>query len=609
MRALTIAVLFVFSVFGAQLLRLQGLDASAVAAEALASRTQSVSVPALRGRVLSADGVVLASSRERVTVVADPTAVCTYGTTKPSCAGIEPAERAAAVEAVVDRLGPVIGMSPTELRPKLSAPGRYSVLSRAVSPLTWRRIEDLGLPGISKDARGDASTAQRVYPQGPTAASLVGYLTQDGGAPGGGVELMMNGRLAGRPGTAVNEIAADGSPIPGGRHSVAQAVDGQDVPLTINANLQWYAQNALAQKVTETQALSGTVVVMDARTGQLLTVASYPTFDPNDVGNARGPLSNLALSEVFEPGSTAKIMTIAAAMEEKHVTPSTPLVIPGRIHRYDTWFKDSHDHPTEYRTVTGALAESSNIGTVLVGETMRSRTLESYFRKFGLGATSGMGFPGESAGLLPPVRQWSGTQETTVMFGQGVSVTAVQAASVFQTIANDGVRMPPRLVRGSTDADGTFHPAAPPQGVRVVRSDVATDVSRMLEGVVTKDGTAPQARIPGYRVAGKTGTADRYVQVSTTKGGYSGKTASFIGYAPADDPRLVVAVIVQRPLKGYYGGTTAAPVFKDVMTYALQELKVPPTGADSPQLTLRLSRAEAESDPTVLRDRRSGSAG
>jgi cell division protein FtsI (penicillin-binding protein 3) len=246
---------------------------------------------------------------------------------------------------------------------------------------------------------------------------------------------------------------------------------------------------------------------------------------------------------------------------------------------------------------------------VLVGETMRSSTLESYFRKFGLGSTSGMGWPAESAGLLPPAKRWSGTQETTVMFGQGVSVTAIQAASVFQTIANDGVRVPPRLVKGTTDEDGTFTPARRPAGVRVVRDGVAADVSRMLEGVVSKDGTAPQARIPGYRVAGKTGTADRYVQVSRTQGGYSGKTASFIGYAPADDPRLVVAVIVQRPLKGYYGGSTAGPVFKDVMTYALQELKVPPTGTDTPKLTLEVPRSQAEADPTVLRDRRSGSGG
>jgi cell division protein FtsI (penicillin-binding protein 3) len=274
-------------------------------------------------------------------------------------------------------------------------------------------------------------------------------------------------------------------------------------------------------------------------------------------------------------------------------------VIPNRLPRYDANFKDSHEHPTEYRTVAGTLAESSNIGTILVSETMKSKTLESYFRKFGLGALSGAGYPGESRGILPPSKTWSGTKQATVAFGQGISVTAVQAASVFQTIANDGVRVAPRLVDSVTEADGTVTTTPKSTSRRVVSHQTASDLSRMLEGVVSPDGTAEEAQIPGYRVAGKTGTADYY---DARVGGYSGRTASFIGYAPADDPQIVVAVIIQKPTYPFFGGYVSGPVFKDVTTYALQELKIPPTGKKPTPVTLKVTPKEALADPTVLRN-------
>lgn len=595
MRGLVIGALFVLSLFSAQLLRIQGFDAANVAAEALQQRTETEAVPALRGKIVSADGVVLASSRAREVVVADPEAVCTYETRKNTC---DPALKGTALTAAAAALAPLLGQSAAEIAKKLNEPSRYVILNSRVTPLTWRKISALGIPGIYTDSREGVSVPERVYPQGPTAASLVGFLRNDG-QPVSGVEEMVNSTLSGKTGASIFERSPSGIPIPGGRHEVTKAIDGKDVTLTINSNLQWYAQNALAQKIQETQALSGTVVVQNAKTGELLAVASYPTFDPNDAGSASRDYVNKAFNDVFEPGSTAKIMTIAAALEEKKVTPSTPVVIPNRLHRYDTWFKDSHDHPTEYRTVAGTLAESSNIGTVLIGETLKPKQLETYFRAFGLGSTSGMKYPGESAGLFAPSEKWSGTQRATVMFGQGVSVTAIQAASVFQTIANGGVRIPPRLIAGTTDDSGAFVRSTQPKGERVVSPEVAREVNLMLEGVVSKEGTAPQAQIPGYRVAGKTGTADRYDQAKKM---YSGKTASFIGFAPADDPQIVVAVILQNPIKGYFGGSTAGPVFHDVMTYALQELKVPPTGTTAPKIELKLDAAPPDGTPGVIRD-------
>lgn len=594
MRSLTVATLFVLSVFGAQLVRIQGFDAHAVAEEAQLKREAAQIIPAMRGQILANDGTVLASSVVREVVVADQTAVCTYGTKKGTCA---PETSEAAVREAATKLAPLLETTVTELVPELTGTSMYRVLSKDVTPLTWNKISDLGIPGIYRDRRETRS--ERTYPQGTTAAALVGYVTADG-KPGGGVEVMEDERLQGTPGKQTFEQGRDGTIIPAAARTTTPAVDGNDVRLTINSSLQWYAQNSLAQRIKETKATSGTVVIMNAKTGDLLSVASYPTFDPDtDVGKKGAKLGNVAFADVFEPGSTSKVMTIAAALEEKTVTPSTPVVIPNRLPRFDRSFKDSHEHPTIYRTVAGTLAESSNIGTILVSETLKPKTLESYFRKFGLGSLSGTGFPGESRGLLAKSEDWSGSQRATVAFGQGVSVTAIQAASVFQTIANDGVRVAPRLVDSVTEADGTVTPMAPSTRTRVVSHQTAADVSRMLEGVVSPEGTAEEAQIPGYRIAGKTGTADFY---DATVGKYSGRTASFIGYAPADDPEIVVAVIVQKPTYPFFGGYVAGPVFKDVTTYALQELRIPPTGAKATPVTLKADPEEAQADPTLLRN-------
>ncbi|MGG5257584.1 penicillin-binding transpeptidase domain-containing protein [Phycicoccus avicenniae] len=594
MRALTVATVFVLSIFGAQLVRIQGFDASAVAAEAESDRVTAQILPAMRGQIVSADGTVLASSVVREVVVANQQAVCTFRTKKSTCA---PETSAAAVRQAAEKLSPLLGTPEDQLVTQLTGTSKYRILSKDVTPLTWNKIAKLGIPGIDRDRRETRS--ERTYPQGTTSAALVGYVTDDG-RPGGGVELMVDKQLQGTPGKLTFEQGQDGTAIPSGQSTTTPAVDGRDVHLTVNSSLQWYAQNALAQRIKETKATAGTVVIMNAKTGDLLSVASYPTFDPDtDVGKKGAQLDNKAFSDVFEPGSTAKIMTMAAALEEKTVTPSTPVVIPNRLPRYDQRFKDSHEHPTQYRTVAGTLAESSNIGTILVSETLKPATLERYFRKFGLGSKSGVGYPGESGGLLPKSSTWSGTQRATVAFGQGISVTAIQAASVFQTIANGGVRVAPRLVDSTTEADGTEKVMPASKGTRIVSEQTAADVGKMLEGVVSPDGTAEEAQIPGYRIAGKTGTAEFY---DDKVGKYRGKTASFIGYAPADDPQVVVAVIVQKPTYPFFGGYVAGPVFKDVMTYALQELKIPPTGKKAQHLTLEVDPKEALADPDVLRD-------
>ncbi len=591
-----IGSLVVLSLFAAQLVRIQGFDAQSMAANGLAQRTQTEAIPAQRGTIFDANNTVLAQSQERRTVTVDQTAVTDYEK------DVDGKTTTVGVAGAAKDLAPLLEKTSADLKPKLTGSKRYEVLAKNVSPLTWRKIDDLGIPGIYSER-----STQRTYPQATTVASLVGFVQPQDQSAGAGLELQFDDILKGKPGKATYEIAQDGSRLPNADDDVSSAEEGKDIRLTIDNDIQWYAQNALAKKVEETKALSGTVVVQRVKTGELVALASYPTFDPNDMTDDKGVYSNLAFSDVFEPGSTSKVITVAAGLEEGKIKPSTPMILPDEMQRGNHTLRDSHPHPDEYRTVAGTLAESSNTGTMLIGETMKPTTLEDYLRAFGMGSKSGSGFPGESGGLLPRAEDWNGSQRYTITYGQGISTTAVQVTNAFQAIANGGVRISPTFVKQVGDGEGGWKDAEGGKRTRAVSEGTATDVSQMLEGVVSEEGTAPQAQIKGYRVAGKTGTADRY---DPKTGGYNGKTASFIGFAPADDPELVVSVILQRPIKGYYGGEVAGPVFKDVMTHALQKEKVPPTPEDEgPKVRLELPRKPKADTPGLLSDKGASSGG
>jgi cell division protein FtsI (penicillin-binding protein 3) len=298
-------------------------------------------------------------------------------------------------------------------------------------------------------------------------------------------------------------------------------------------------------------------------------------------------MRNPSVQDVYEPGSTGKVMTMAAALEEGTVTPTTVFAVPYGLHRAGKTFHDHEKHATQQLTTTGILAVSSNTGSIKVGETLGSQKLYDYLTKFGIGSKTGSGLPGESAGILRPVKTWSGTTAPTVAFGQGYSVTAMQATSVFATIANGGVRVSPTVIAGTSDASGHFTPAGNRETVRVISQDAAAKLRTMMESVVSANGTAPSAAIPGYRVAGKTGTAQR---VDPITGKYNGYTASFIGFAPADSPRFVINVTLQRPRNGHYGGALCGPVFKKVMTFVLQSEHVAPTGTTVQPVALTQSQ-------------------
>jgi len=556
----------VLSLFAGRLVQLQGLDATTYASEAEAGRLRTAVLPAVRGTITDRNGVALATTVAAVNITADQTLVS------------DPL-----AEAQV--LAPVLGVDVATLTATLSGTKRFVYVAKTVTPELWHRIRDLnlpnttGLPGIFGEA-----TSKRIYPGGETGANIVGFVNAEGKGAGG-LEYDLDKTLAGRNGKATYEMSAGGRRIPSGVDSEHDAVPGKDVALTIDRDIQWVAQKAIAKAVKTTGSQSGTVIVMNPHTGDLLAMATAPTFDSNDPGSAPGPdRGNRALAEPYEPGSTGKVITASALLDQGLITPETHIVVPNRLCRAGKCFKDFENHGTEKLTYAGTIAKSSNIGTIKAAERMGNlKRLAPYLRKYGIGQPTGLHLPGESDGVLLPTNQWSATSGYTMAFGQGYSVNTVQMASVFATIANDGVRVAPRLIAGTTGAGGTIAATPASTSHRVVSPTTARTIRSMLEAVVEPGGTAPLAAVPGYRVGGKTGTAQRYDESCSC---YRGYTMSFIGMAPVDKPGLVVAVTLQKPRSAIGGGVNAGPVFKDVMSFALEALRIPPTGTKPGRLKL-----------------------
>lgn len=589
LRMVSLGLTLVLLVFVVRLFQVQGVDANAYAARAELNRYVSHTIAAERGGITDRRGISLATSVDAYDITADPT-LFTEKVTKVKDAP----EQAAAL------LAPIVGGDTDEIAKKLrTEKTRYVRLAARQTPQVWKQIKDLRSTlndkanaegreaGVLSGVLADPSS-KRVYPNGDLGAGILGWVNADGKG-GGGVEQQLNKELSGKNGK-IRYAQSGGRQVPTAGSTEQPAVAGSDVELTIDRDIQWAAQHAIDQQVKKSGADRGYVIVQDTRTGEVLAMANAPGFDPNDLSDASPTaLGNAALQDAYEPGSTAKVMSMAAILEENAATPLTHVTVPNRLHRGDRLFQDDIDHETWHLTLNGVLAKSSNIGTILatgeLGETQpeANRVLSSYLRKFGIGEQSGLGFPGETSGILAPPAKWSTSQQYTIPFGQGFSINAMQAASVYSTIANDGVRIEPTLVRGAKDADGRFRPAPRPKETRVVSAKTAKTVARMLESVVDdEEGTGTKARIPGYRVAGKTGTANR---VDPATGRYKGYTSSFAGFAPADKPRVTVYCAIQNATKGsYFGGQICGPIYKQVMEFALKTLQVPPTGAKSARL-------------------------
>ncbi len=557
LRVWQVGLLITLTIVAARVIDLQAVQGPTLAASGIKDRTRTVVLPATRGDITDVNGVPLATTIAARNVTVDQTMV-------KDVAGES------------QRLAEVLGGSAQAYAQRMDGTRRFVYLAKNVTPDVWAKVAELKLAGVFSEP-----TTTRIYPAGEVAANVVGHVRADGKG-GSGLEYGFDSELAGVAGSQVYQSSAKGTEIPTVAASGVDPVAGTGVRLTLDRDLQWVAQDAIAKKVAEARADSGTVVVMDPRTGQIRALATVPTFDPNRPADAAlADVRNRAVSEAFEPGSTSKIMTMAAVLEEGKATPLTQLVIPPVLKRPAKTWHDHDPHGTLKLTLNGVLAKSSNIGTIMAAEKIGGDTLYSYLKKFGIGEPTGLRFPGESDGYVPPPSKWSATSFGTIAFGQGLSVTAVQAASVFATIANDGVRVEPTLVAGFTGSDGTYQSAPQADSTRVVSVSTAQTVRQMLESVVSEDGTAPKAAIPGYRVAGKTGTANRIDDACHC---YRGYTASFIGLAPADNPTLVVAVFLQNPRNGHFGGVLAGPVFKRVMTFALEHSRTPPTGTRRPHI-------------------------
>lgn len=565
LRVAVLVVLFVMSLFAGRLVQLQGLDASALAAEALGNRLREETVPAVRGEITDVNGVVLASTVERRNVTVDQRVVGQY---EKQVAG---SVRRVGARGAAEDLAPLLGMSVDDVEERLTGDAGFAYVKKGVTPEVWRQVAELRIPGILAEHSFD-----RVYPAGNVAGNVLGFLGADG-TPLAGLEMTRDEHLRGTDGSRRYETGGGGQRIWTDEATEVDPVPGGDVRLTLDRDLQWYAQDVIAEQVEEFGAEWGSVVAIEVETGRILALAEAPSVDPNDPGSApEEDRGTRALRDVVEPGSTAKVITAAAAIEEGVVRPEDRFEVP---YRYTTengqTFRDSSPHGLQKLTFAGILGKSSNTGTVMVGEQLDRQTRYDYLTRFGMGQPTGLGFPGETKGIVHPPGSWDGRTEYAVLFGQGFSLNMLQSAQVFATIANDGVRVSPRLVEGTVDEEGEYHAEPQAETVRVVGPETAAAVRGMLEGAVAEGGTGGNAAVPGYRIAGKTGTAE----APSPDGGYSGYTSSFIGMAPADDPKIVVAVMLQRPTKAFYGGTVAAPVFSDVMAYALQHRRVPPTGA------------------------------
>jgi cell division protein FtsI (penicillin-binding protein 3) len=562
------------SVIFVRLIWLQGLDAGGYALAASDERAGQVTLHASRGSILDRNGVPLAYTADAKDVVADPSL-------------IEASNRADYARALAPMLSKPVAAVAKLLVPK-SSQDRYSLLASALSPSTAQQIDTLRINGKRLAGIYAQATLQRLYPGQTTGSNVVG-LVQSDGVGAAGIECSFDQLLKGTDGSLRYEKDSVGNVNPAGPIKRKNAIDGGNVRLTIDQDLQFTVQKYLEDSVKQSQSRGGQITILDVHTGQVLAMASTGSFNPQDPSTiSAGQSLDPNVQQVFEPGSANKIVTMSAAIEKGVITPTSTFDVPsdmdfGGVNIHDAWW-----HPVQKFTATGILAESSNVGTLMLAQKVGPQSFFDYLKKFGLGAKTGVELPGESAGLLPDISTWSGSTFANLPIGQGVAMTSLQLASMYQTIANNGQRIPPRIVQSVTNPDGSLTQTPQPAAVQVVSAKTAQTVRTMLESVMLKGGTGTKAAIPGYRVAGKTGTAQ---QPDPTTGRYSDSVYwdTFAGMAPADNPQFAVSIMIDNPAHGLHGGDVAAPLFKDIASYELSAARIPPSGSQSVLVPLTLN--------------------
>ncbi len=574
----TVVVLFaVISVFLVRLVDIQVVQAAALTADSVGNRSVGQVVYGSRGEIVDTNGVVLAGTVMRYNITMSPVNATPFKrTVDGKTVNVSVADAAAEIGAATGQSGDAI-LQTISTALKANAKANFAYVAQKVDVDVLRAVRELHIPWTYSE-----NSPSRVYPNGAVAGNVLGFLSGKG-VPQAGLESGQDACLASTNGSETYEKGADGVRIPASSVTGSEAVDGGDVVTTIDSDLQWFVQQTLAARAQETGAAWATAVVQDAKSGKLLAVADYPSVDPNNVGGTENPedRGSRAFTQSFEPGSTFKALTAASVLDAGVATLKSGIVAPYRyLPSNGANINDSHSHPDQNMTLTGVLIDSSNTGMSKFGELLTNQQRFDYMKAFGVGAATESGFPREDGGILHPANEWDNQTSYATMFGQGLTTSALQIASIYQTIANDGVRMPVQLVEGCRQADGTTTNVPDATGARVLSESAANDTSDVLEMVYQKSWVANTWNIPGYRVAAKTGTA----QMPDGKGGYSnGYLVSVSGFAPADDPQYVVSVSIADPVK-LNTSAAPAPVFQEIMSQVLKKYRAVPSGATAPDL-------------------------
>ncbi len=586
-RALRLVLVIIFVVIVARLVSVQEFSHQRYASLSASELTQTVTVPAVRGGIFDRNGEVLATTVTKQTVVADPLLINDPGS-------------------VAGALAPVLGIPSGQLRSLLTEHSGFVYLAHRVTDDVAARVTALSLPGINL-----VPETQRVLPSGQLASSVVGSVNWAGDGASG-LEYQYQSLLAGKAGSKSLLTAPDGVALPGSASSAVAATPGTGIELTIDQSVQYVAEQALAAEISASHAYSGTAVVMDVKTGDILAMANLQSTTGSATTGAgsttapppaaatsaatasatSGPIlvspsntlpggveeapDNTAVTQVYEPGSVFKLVTFSAALAAGITTPTQVIQVPSALPMGTYTFHDAEQHGLEQMTPSTILAQSSNIGTIEIAQGLGESRLLAQIANLGFGKLTGLHFPGESQGLVPGASAWTGTSIGSTPIGQNDAVTAQQILDAYNSVANGGVYVAPRLVRASVSSSGAISPTAPSPAHRVIDPTTNAELVSMLEGVVSS-GTGTSAAIDGYTVAGKTGTAQipDPNHLGYISGAYVG---SFAGFAPAQNPVLSAVVVLDHPTP-IYGGAVAAPVFSTIMAYALHHYGIPTTAA------------------------------
>jgi cell division protein FtsI (penicillin-binding protein 3) len=574
------ALTLIACAIASQLIWYQVINAEQTAEKARDSRMRTETIPAARGDIIDANSIVLATTVQRFTIYIDQISASGFApvicnkTNSSICNGDEKTiGQSVGPEAIGKILAPVLDMKVGDVQNAATGKSGYSVIKKNVTPEVEKKVESLNMSHII----GIVQTPRRAYPDGTIAGNIIGAVNdaQKGSA---GIEQMMDKDLSGKDGQISYESGLLGQEIPTGFVDVENATSGKSVKLTLDQDVQYQVQQALDKGCKDNGADYGMAVVQDVKTGKILSIAD--TFSPAAGSDEAALNTSRAVGDVFEPGSTGKVVTVSGLLEKNYANPLSQYEVP------DHWtdgagqeFQDAESHGIERLTLTGILANSSNVGTLLASQNAPIKQRYEWLVNAGFGKYTGLGLPGESPGLVIPYQDWDERTTQTVLFGQAVAVNAVQATSFFSAIGDKGVRITPTIIEGVQDGD-KFDPVEKPKSAQIVSPDAAKKTLEMMESVVT-EGMVKNFQIPGYRMAGKTGTA----QVADASGKLNDIMASFIGVGPVQDSRWTVSVFYKNPRTAYFGALAAGPVFKKIMTFLLAKYGVPPAPGNAKYAT------------------------